>query len=107
MQEPLSRQSETSPAALQRALARFAAWLSTPAVMHSPRLAPLSAHGLAARVHRAALARLARAYAGLCTAVRDPRARYEAATTLLGGERPFGQVEVLRQILGLEEGEEE
>ena len=36
-----------------------------------------------------------------------PENRYEAAATLLGGERPFGQVHLLRQIFGLGEGDAE
>jgi hypothetical protein len=35
--------------------------------------------------------------------VRKPENRYEAASMLLGSERPFGQVHLLWQIFGLEE----
>jgi conserved oligomeric Golgi complex subunit 6 len=45
---------------------------------------------------------MAHAYAELCAAVKDPKNRYEAAATLLGGERPFGQVNLLWQIFGIE-----
>jgi hypothetical protein len=57
------------------------------------------------RVHRAALRRLANAYADLCNAVRAPANRYEAAATLLGSERPFGSIAALWQIFGMEEEE--
>ena len=75
--------------------------------MHAPRLARLAAQPLHRRVHHAALARLGRAYARVCVEVRRPENRYEAAATLLGGERPFGQVHLLWQIFGLQEEEEE
>jgi conserved oligomeric Golgi complex subunit 6 len=107
LQEPLSHIAPTEPSALQASLARFSSWLSSPAVLHSTRLAALSGHGVPDRVHRSALGRLARAYAQLCAAVKDPKNRYEAATTLLGGERPFGQVNLLWQIFGIEEDETE
>jgi hypothetical protein len=38
--------------------------------------------------------------------VREPRSRYEAAATLLGAERPFGSVEVLWQIFGIDDSED-
>jgi hypothetical protein len=107
LQEPLSYIAPTESAALQGALSRFSAWLSSPAVLHSARLAAINGHGLPDRVHRAALSRLARAYAQLCAAVKDPKNRYEAAVTLLGGARPFGQVNLLWQIFGMEEDEED
>jgi hypothetical protein len=106
-QEPLARLPPTSAPALSAALAVFAGWLSSPAVLAAPRLAALRGHGLPARVHRAALARLAQAYARLCAAVKDPRSGYEAGATLLGGARPFGQVGMVWQIFGVEEGEGE
>jgi hypothetical protein len=46
---------------------------------------------------------VAKAYAKVCEEVRKPGNRYEAASTLLGMERPFGQVGVLWAIFGLEE----
>lgn len=76
-------------------------------MLSSTRLGVLSGHGLPDRVHRAALGRIARAYAELCVAVKDPKNRYEAAATLLGGERPFGQINLLRQIFGMAEVEDE
>lgn len=39
----------------------------------------------------------------MCEEVRRSENRYEAGTVLLGGERPFGQVGLLWQILGVEE----
>jgi hypothetical protein len=106
-QEPLARLPPTSASALSAALAVFASWFSSPAVLAALRLAALRGHGLPARVHRAALARLAPAYARLCAAVKDPRSGYEAGATLLGGARPFGQVGMVWQIFGVEEGEGE
>jgi hypothetical protein len=54
------------------------------------------------------LARLAKAYERLCEEVKKPENKYEAASTLLGSERPFGQVHLLWQIFGLQdEGVEE
>ena len=38
--------------------------------------------------------------------VKKPENKCEAASTLLGSERPFGQVHLLWQIFGLEEEEE-
>jgi hypothetical protein len=106
--EPLSRLSATTPQTLLSSLRRFADWLSTPDVLHSPRLMRLTGGGSPhALVHRAALERVARAYRRLCEAVRDPKNRYEAAATLLGSERPFGQVNLLLQIFGLGEEVEE
>lgn len=46
-------------------------------------------------------------YRSICTAVRAPENRYEAAATLLGQERPFGQVGMLCQIFGLSDEEME
>lgn len=62
---------------------------------------------IAGRVHRGSLRRLVRAYEKLCAEVKNPRARYEAGSVLLGRERPFGQVVLLWQIFGLEESDEE
>jgi len=39
----------------------------------------------------------------LCKQIRKPENRYEAASTLLGSERPFGRVDLLYQIFCLEE----
>lgn len=43
----------------------------------------------------------------ICERVRRKENRYEAAATLLGSERPFGQAALLWQIFGLKEEEEE
>jgi hypothetical protein len=42
----------------------------------------------------------------ICEEVKKPENKYEAASTLLGSERPFGQVHLLWQTSGLEEEEE-
>ncbi|KAF9242033.1 oligomeric complex COG6-domain-containing protein [Melanogaster broomeanus] len=104
---PLSRLPATEPTALINALAKFSRWLSTPDVISPPRLFPLSSSRLAERVHRGALERLVGAYGRLCEEVRSERGRYEAGSVLLGRERPFGQVGLLRQIFGLEEDEQD
>ncbi|TRM61353.1 oligomeric Golgi complex subunit 6 [Schizophyllum amplum] len=104
--EPLSRIPSTRPSDLQAALHSFALWLSGLEVVESSRLAQLAGQRMASEVHRAALRRMARAYQSLCAAVRRPENRYEAASTLLGGERPFGQVHLLWQIFGFEEDED-
>jgi hypothetical protein len=43
----------------------------------------------------------------ICAEVRKPENRYEAGATLLGSERPFGQVHLLWKIFGLEGEEDE
>lgn len=101
--EPLSLVPACTPAALRSGLSAFAHWLASLDAVHAPRLAALTAPFLHARVHRAVQRRLGRAYAALCARVRDPRARYEAAATLLGAERPFGSVAALWQIFGIDE----
>ncbi|KAJ3516161.1 hypothetical protein NLJ89_g1297 [Agrocybe chaxingu] len=103
--EPLSRIPSTQPADLQRALRHFSQWLSGLEVVHSPRLAQLTVQKLHSQIHQAALARLAKTYRMICEEVKKPENRYEAASTLLGTERPFGQVHLLWQIFGLEEEE--
>ena len=75
--------------------------------MHSPRLSLLAVQSLHARVHQAALSRLAETYEQVCEEVKKPENKYEAAATLLGSERPFGQVHLLWQIFGFGEEEEE
>ncbi|KAG8217988.1 oligomeric complex COG6 [Butyriboletus roseoflavus] len=101
----LARLPATEPEALGKALGKFSLWLSTPDVISSPRLFPLSSSLLAGHVHRGALRRLVRAYSALCEEVRAESARdkYVAGSVVLGTERPFGQVALLRQICGLEE----
>lgn len=91
------------PQQLGLALRAFAAWLSSPDVVHPPRLSPLLDRRLAERVHRAALRSLLGAYERLCSEVRRPENKYEAANTILGGQRPFGSLPALRQILGIED----
>ena len=102
-QEPLSHLPAASTSRLQAALHRFSVWLTSNTVDHPPRLAQLSVQSLASRVHRAALARLVKTYRWLCEEVRKPENKYEAAATVLGSERPFGQVHLLWQIFGIEE----
>ena len=104
-QEPLSRIPATQPPQLLASLQKFSAWLSGLEVVQSPRLAHLTHQRLHSQIHHAALARLARTYGRLCDEVRKPENKYEAASTLLGTERPFGQVHLLWQIFGLEEDE--
>jgi len=104
-QEPMSRIPATEPESLQTALHRFSVWLSEVGVVHSPRLARLAIQSLNNRVHHAALERLANSYQQLCEEVKKPSNRYEAAATLLGSERPFGQVRLLWQIFGLQDQE--
>ena len=66
----------------------------------------LAAHGYGVSLHdrdQAALERVAQAYEGICEEVKKAENKYEAAATLLGSERPFGQVRLLWQIFGLQE----
>ncbi|KIY47000.1 oligomeric complex COG6 [Fistulina hepatica ATCC 64428] len=100
--EPLSHVPSMQPAELQRALHTFSTWLSGVGVVESPRLGHLVVQKLNQDIHRAALERMARAYKLICEEVRKPANRYEAAATLLGSERPFGQIHLLWQIFGLE-----
>ncbi|KIP08762.1 hypothetical protein PHLGIDRAFT_68807 [Phlebiopsis gigantea 11061_1 CR5-6] len=106
-QEPLSHLPAASTGRLQAALHKFSVWLTSNTVDHPPRLAQLSVQSLASRVHRAALARLVKTYRWLCEEVRKPENKYEAAATVLGSERPFGQVHLLWQIFGIEEDPED
>jgi len=103
--EPMSRIPATEPESLQTALHQFSVWLSDVGVLHSSRLARLTVQSLNSRVHHAALERLASSYQRLCEEVKKPSNRYEAAATLLGSERPFGQVRLLWQIFGLQDQE--
>ena len=73
-------------------------------MVHSARLSSLTVQSLHARVHQAALERVAQAYEGICEEVKKAENKYEAAATLLGSERPFGQERLLWQIFGLEDG---
>jgi conserved oligomeric Golgi complex subunit 6 len=101
----MSRISATEPEALQAGLHKFSIWLSDIGVVHSPRLARLTIQSFGAEVHHAALERLASSYQRLCEEVKKPSNKYEAAATLLGSERPFGQVRLLWQIFGLQDQE--
>ena len=101
----MSRNPATEPEALQTALHQFSVWLSDIGVVHSPRLARLTIQSLNNRVHHAALEKLANSYQHLCEEVKKPSNKYEAAATLLGSERPFGQVRLLWQIFGLQDKE--
>ena len=100
-QEPLSRIPVTSANELSSALHKFSLWLSGNEVVQSPRLAQLTLPRLHTQIHHAALKRLAKAYQRICEEVRRPENRYEAGSTLLGSERPFGQIHLLWQIFGL------
>ncbi|KAG6911409.1 hypothetical protein DXG01_016506 [Tephrocybe rancida] len=104
--EPLSRIPSMQPAELQVALQNFSLWLSSPDVVQSPRLSHLTVQHLHTKIHQTALERMARAYGLVCEEVKKPVNKYEAASTLLGSERPFGQNHLLRQILGIDENEE-
>ncbi|KAJ7770875.1 oligomeric Golgi complex subunit 6 [Mycena maculata] len=100
--EPMSRIPATLPTILQTALRNFSLWLSGLEVVQSPRLSQLTAQRLHIKIHQAALERMARSYQVICEQVKKPENKYEAASTLLGSERPFGQVNLLWQIFGLE-----
>lgn len=106
-QEPLSRLPTASSPRLQNALHKFSLWLTSHTIDHSPRLAQLAVQTLSTRVHRKALERLVKTYQWFCDQVKNPDNRYEAATTLLGSERPFGQVHLLYQIFGIDMAESE
>ncbi|KAI9065410.1 oligomeric complex COG6 [Trametes sanguinea] len=99
---PLSHVPAGEPAALQAALRRFSDWLSGAEVVQSRRLGLLTVQSVATRVQQAALERVAETYERICEEVKRPENKYEAAATLLGSERPFGQVRLLWQIFGLE-----
>ncbi|SJL04371.1 related to Conserved oligomeric Golgi complex subunit 6 [Armillaria ostoyae] len=101
--EPLSYIPTVRPQELKSALQRFSVWLSGLEVVQSQRLSHLSVQRLHTTIHQAALERMAQGYKVICDEVRKPENKYEAASTLLGSERPFGQVHLLWQIFGLEE----
>lgn len=90
------------PPQLEAALRSFASWLTSSDVVHPLRLSHVLDRRLGTKVHHAALLKLVQSYARICKEVRKPENRYEAANTVLGSQRPFGQINVLRQILGLE-----
>ncbi|EJD05807.1 oligomeric complex COG6 [Fomitiporia mediterranea MF3/22] len=102
--EPLSHAPPTSPQNLTLSLRAFSTWLSSPdQVLHPPRLSHLLNQHLASHIHHSALRKLVSAYELLCSEVRRPENRYEAANTILGAQRPFGSLVALRQVLGVEE----
>ncbi|KAK0502969.1 oligomeric complex COG6 [Armillaria luteobubalina] len=101
--EPLSYIPTVRPQELKLALQKFSVWLSGLEVVQSQRLSRLSVQRLHTMIHQAALERMAEGYKVICDEVRKPENKYEAASTLLGSERPFGQVHLLWQIFGLEE----
>lgn len=102
-QEPLSHVPGMQPSDLQQSLHQFSMWLSGPEVVHSARLSHLTLQRYHAKIHQAALERVTRAYMSICEHVKSPENKYEAAATLLGSERPFGQGHLLYHIVGLEE----
>jgi cobalamin biosynthesis protein CobT len=59
------------------------------------------------QIHREALKRIVKAYEKICEEVGKEGNRYEAGMTLVGSERPFGRVYLLRRVFGLEEEESE
>ncbi|KAG6818892.1 hypothetical protein H0H93_000542 [Arthromyces matolae] len=101
--EPLSRIPTMQPAELQVVLRKFSIWLSSPDVVEPPRLSQLTVQQLRTKIHQTALERVAHAYGTICEEVKKPQNKYEAASTLLGGERPFGQIHLLRQIFGIDD----
>ncbi|KAG7452966.1 oligomeric complex COG6 [Guyanagaster necrorhizus] len=101
--EPLSYIPTARPQELKWALQRFSAWLSGLEVVQSQRLSHLTVQRLHTTIHQSALERMAQGYKVICDEVRRPENKYEAASTLLGSERPFGQAHLLWQIFGLEE----
>ncbi|KAF8662717.1 hypothetical protein AX16_001159 [Volvariella volvacea WC 439] len=105
--EPLSRLPTAQPAELRASLQKFSQWLSSLEVVQSARLAQLSLQRLHTEIHHKALVRMVWAYRDICDEVRKPENKYEAAATLLGTERPFGQPALLWQVFGLEEQEDE
>lgn len=107
LQEPLSRMEATQPPQLLSALHTFSLWLSGLEVVQSPRLVRLTHPRLHSQIHHVALTRLAKMYERLCDEVKKPENKYEAASTLLGSERPFGQIHLLWQIFGMQDEEED
>ncbi|GBE81891.1 Conserved oligomeric Golgi complex subunit 6 [Sparassis crispa] len=101
--EPLSYIYGTTIYRLQSALRKFSTWLSGITVVHSNRLSHLTVQSHATRVHQAVLVRIARIYERLIGEMRKPENKYEAAATLLAGERPFGQMHLLWQIFGMQD----
>ncbi|EJU04626.1 oligomeric complex COG6 [Dacryopinax primogenitus] len=98
---PLSHLPASSPAALSTALTAFSQFLASPLL--SPPLLPAQ---ISLIIHQRTLERVEQGYARICDQVRKPENRYEAAETVLGGRRPWGDRRVLRQIFGLAASEE-
>ena len=95
------------PSHLSTSLEHFSTYLSNPdliLILQSTRLSHLTDPSISHLVHKNAIKRLAKTYERICEEVRDVRNKYEAGNTLLGRQRPFGNMSALRQILGLEEG---
>jgi conserved oligomeric Golgi complex subunit 6 len=87
---------------LRLALSRFSTWLSTDEVVSSPRLTKLSSPALQTRIHTRALKKVAKAYGDVVKEVKKSENRYEAVSVVLGNERPFGRVDLLESIFGVE-----
>jgi hypothetical protein len=85
------------------ALRKFDSFLSTLDVLSSPSLVLLTVPRLATLIHRSALKRIGLAYNRICDEVKNPQNKYEFATTLLGSQRPFGQMNVLWQVFGVQD----
>lgn len=102
-QAPLSHLPSASSQEMSATLRTFDSFLSTLDVLSSPRLALLTVPRLATLIHRSALKKIGHAYGRVCDEVRKPKNKYEFATTLLGSQRPFGQMNVLWQVLGVQD----
>lgn len=99
---PLSRLPSASSQALTAALTQFDSFLSTLDPSSSPRLSLLSVPRLASSIHIDALHQIGLVYGRICDEVKKPENKYEFAGTLLGSRRPFGDMRVLWQILGVD-----
>jgi hypothetical protein len=104
--KPLSHLPPTSPSALLSSLQTFSSWLSTPTLLHSPRLSHLTLQKLHDQIHREALKRIVKAYEKIYEEVGKEGNRYEAGMTLVGSERPLRRVYLLRRVFGLKEESE-
>lgn len=102
-QTPLSHLPAASSQETSTALRNFDSFLSSLDVLSSPRLALLSVPRLATLIHRSALKQIGEAYGRICDEVRLSGNKYEFVTTLLGSQRPFGQMNVLWQVLGVQD----
>lgn len=102
-QTPLSHLPAATSQETSSALRKFDSFLSSLDVLSSPRLALLTVPRLATFIHRSALKKIGETYSHICNEVRNPGNKYEFATTLLGSQRPFGQMNVLWQVLGVQD----